>query len=86
MRDEIGIGKGGNGNDPAPLDGLPRLDAELEIEQRHTDQYRELERRVPLVRWPHGSDEDWKRIAPHLREFAGAVREGRQQYRNGPAS
>ena len=63
------------------------------LEQRHADEYRKLEKRVQLIPWTHGgksievgSDEDWKRIEPHLRAFAGAVREGRQQYRNGTAS
>ena len=63
------------------------------LEQRHADEYRKLEKRVQLIPWTHGgksievgSDEDWKRIEPHLRAFAIAVREGRQQYRNGTAS
>ena len=62
------------------------------LERRHADEYRKLEKRVQLIPWIHGgksievgSDEDWKRIAPYLREFAGAVREGLRQYRNGAA-
>lgn len=74
-----------------PSPGVVAISLGTITEQQHKADYAKLASRVQLSDWQHGgkaivieSDDRWEQIKPHICEFAAAVHNAWQTYRNTP--